>query len=293
MDAVPYGQVERAGPGVRRVLARNPSPFTFTGTQTHIVGTGDVAIVDPGPDLPEHVEAILHAVRGERVAAILVTHTHRDHSPAAAALKMATGAPVVGCAPLLPTAGDGFQEAYDIDYAPDGVLGDGEAVEGAGWTLRAVATPGHMSNHLCFAFEEERALFSGDHVMGWSTSVVLPPDGHMGDYMASLAKLAGRDDRIYFPGHGGPVEAPAKLVRGLIAHRRSREAQILRGLAAGPSDVATLVARGYPALDPALIAAAGASVTAHLIFLEEQGRVVRSGAMWRLAGRPGARERAG
>lgn len=293
MDAAPYAHVEQAGPGIRRVLARNPSPFTFTGTQTHIVGHGDVAIVDPGPDLPEHVEAILEAVRGERIAAILVTHTHRDHSPAAAALKAATGAPVIGCAPLLPTAGDGFQEAYDVAYAPDRVLGDGEAVEGAGWTMRAVATPGHMSNHLCFAFEEERALFSGDHVMGWSTSVVLPPDGHMGDYMASLAKLAGRDDRVYFPAHGLPVAEPAKLVRGLIAHRRSREAQIVRTLETGPADVATLVARSYPALDAALVPAAGASVAAHLIFLEEQGRVVRSGATWRLADGPDARETAG
>lgn len=293
MDAAPYAHVEQAGPGVRRVLARNPSPFTFTGTQTHIVGQGEVAIVDPGPDLPEHVEAILQAVRGERVAAILVTHTHRDHSPAAAALKAATGAPVVGCAPLLPTAGDGFQESYDIAYAPDRVLGDGEAVEDAGWTLRAVATPGHMSNHLCFAFEEESALFSGDHVMGWSTSVVLPPDGHMGDYMASLRKLAGRDDRVYYPAHGPPVAQPAKLVRGLIAHRRRREAQIVRTLETGPADVAALVARHYPALDPALVPAAAASVLAHLIFLEEQGRVVRSGTTWRLADGPDARETAG
>jgi len=168
MDAAPYGQVEQAGPGVRRLLARNPSPFTFTGTQTHIVGRGEVAVVDPGPDLLDHVTAILDATRGERVATILVTHTHRDHSPAAAALKAATGAPIIGCALLTPPAGDGFSEAFDTNYAPDRVLGDGEAVAGPGWTLRAVTTPGHMSNHLCFAFEEERALFSGDHVMGWS-----------------------------------------------------------------------------------------------------------------------------
>lgn len=289
MDAAPYAHVEQAGPGVRRVLARNPSPFTFTGTQTHIVGTGDVAIVDPGPDLPEHVTAILEAVRGERVTAILVTHTHRDHSPAAAALKAATGAPVVGCAQLLPTAGDGFQESYDVAYAPDRVLRDGEAVEGADWTLRAVATPGHMSNHLCFAFEQDRALFSGDHVMGWSTSVILPPDGHMGDYMTSLAKLSGRDDRIYYPAHGAPVAAPAKLLRGLIAHRRSRETQIMKALEAGPSDIAALVARNYPALDAPLVPAAGASVLAHLIFLEEQARVVRSGETWRHADGPDAR----
>lgn len=283
MDAALYCLVEQAGPGVRRVLARNPSAFTHTGTQTHIVGAGDVAIVDPGPDSPEHVDAILAATAGERIAAILVTHTHRDHSPAASALSAATGAPVVGCAPLMPPADDAFGEAYDLSYAPDRVLTDGEAVEGPGWTLRAVATPGHMSNHLCFAFEEERALFSGDHVMGWSTSVILPPDGNMADYMASLAKLAARDDRVYYPAHGPRVDAPAKLVRGMIAHRRAREAQILRALADGASTTAELVARNYPGLAPTLTAAAGASVRAHLIDLCEQGRVRADNDRWRLA----------
>lgn len=281
MDAAPYCQVEQAGPGVRRVLARNPSPFTFTGTQTHIVGTGEVAVVDPGPDLPEHVEAVLAATKGERVAAILVTHTHKDHSPAARALSAATGAPVVGCAPVVPVdAGALGSESFDLDYAPDRVLGDGEAVEGAGWTLRAVATPGHMSNHLCFAYEEERALFSGDHVMGWSTSVILPPDGNMGQYMASLAKLQGRDGRIYYPAHGPVVHAPGKLVRGMIAHRRSREVQIRRLLEEGASGIPDIVARSYPALDAALIPAAGASVLAHLIDLEARGLVRRAGDVW-------------
>jgi glyoxylase-like metal-dependent hydrolase (beta-lactamase superfamily II) len=170
----------------------------------------------------------------------------------------------------------------DAAYAPDRVLSDGEAVTGGDWTLRAVATPGHMSNHLCFAWEEQRALFSGDHVMGWSTSVILPPDGHMGDYLASLRKLAARDDRVYYPAHGEPVDEPAKLVRGLLAHRRAREAQIVRTLETEPADVAALVARNYPGLDAALIPAAGASVLAHLIHLEEQGRVVREGAAWAL-----------
>ena len=287
MDAAPYGRVVEAGPGVRRVLARNPSPFTFTGTQTHLVGTGEVAIIDPGPDLPEHVAAVLDAVGGGRVSAILVTHTHRDHSPAARALKAATGAPVVGCAPIAPVAGD-WGESVDALHAPDRVLGDGEAVSGEGWTLRTVATPGHMSNHLCFAWEEARALFSGDHVMGWSTSVILPPDGHMGDYMASLLKLAARDDRVYYPAHGPPVEAPAKLLRGTIAHRRAREAQILKALGAEAMGVEALVARNYPGLDPALVAGAGASVLAHLIHLEEQGRVRRSGATWHTCAAPDA-----
>jgi glyoxylase-like metal-dependent hydrolase (beta-lactamase superfamily II) len=288
MNAAPYAQVEQPAPGVRRVLARNPSPFTQTGTQTHILGRGEIAIVDPGPLLPEHVDAILAATAGERVVAILVTHTHRDHSPAAAALKAATGALVIGCAPLRPHAADGFGESYDLDYAPDRVLGDGQAVTGGEWTLRAVATPGHMSNHLCFAWDEARALFSGDHVMGWSTSVILPPDGHMGDYLASLRKLAARDDRVYYPAHGEPVDEPAKLVRGLVAHRRAREAQIVRTLEMGPADVAALVARNYPGLDAALVPAAGASVLAHLIHLEEQGRVGRKGAAWALL--PTARE---
>ncbi|HZF42462.1 MAG TPA: MBL fold metallo-hydrolase [Sphingomonadaceae bacterium] len=290
MDAALYGQVEQVGPGVRRVLARNPSPFTQTGTQTHIVGAGEVAVVDPGPDLPEHVAAVLSATAGERIGAILVTHTHRDHSPAAAALRAATGAPVVGCAPLT-TPGGGWGESVDAAYGPDRVLEDGEAVTGGDWTLRAVATPGHMSNHLCFAWDEARALFSGDHVMGWSTSVILPPDGHMGDYLASLHKLAAREDRVYYPAHGEPVDEPAKLVRGLLAHRRARETQIVRTLETGPADVAALVARNYPRLDPALIPAAGASVLAHLIHLEEQGRVVREGAGWTLlpaAGEGGA-----
>ena len=284
MSDEPYAQVEQAGPRVRRVLARNPSPFTFTGTQTHIVGQGEVAVVDPGPDLAEHVDAILRATAGERIAAILVTHTHRDHSPAARALADRTGSPVIGCAPLAAASGQAFAaESYDLDYAPDRVLADGEAASGAGWTLRAVATPGHMSNHLCFAFEEERALFSGDHVMGWSTSVIIPPDGSMGDYLASLARLADRDDRVYYPAHGPPVDTPAKLVRATIAHRRMREAQIVKTLREKSMTIADVVAANYPGLDVRLSAAAGASVWAHLIDLEGRGVVKAVGDEWMLA----------
>jgi len=282
MDAAPYGLVEHAGPGVRRVLARNPSPFTFTGTQTHIVGTGEVAVIDPGPDLPEHVEAILAACRGERVTAILVTHTHRDHSPASRALKAATGAPIIGCVPLAIDDGGLSDESFDIGYAPDRVLAEGEGVAGPGWTLRAVATPGHTSNHLCFAYKEEAALFSGDHVMGWSSSVVLPPDGRMADYIASLVKLRARNDRVYYPGHGLSVDAPGKLVRGFIAHRRQRESQILGLLEAGPAPIANLVERMYVGLDPRLFAAAGASVMAHLIDLDERGLARHADATWNL-----------
>jgi glyoxylase-like metal-dependent hydrolase (beta-lactamase superfamily II) len=267
---------------VRRLLAPNPSPFTFTGTQTHIVGRGEVAVIDPGPDSPPHIEALLRATAGERIVAIVCTHTHRDHSPGTRPLKEATGAPIIGCAALSLTD-QGEEESFDPDYAPDRVLADGEALEGEGWTLEAVATPGHTSNHLCFAMAEERALFSGDHVMGWSTTIVSPPDGDMAAYMASLAKLQARDEAIYYPAHGPAVEAPQKLLRGLILHRRHREAQILAELVAAPQSIGAMVQRMYRDVDPGLHPAAERSVLAHLIDLESRGRVSRDAAAWRLA----------
>ncbi len=187
-------------PLVTRVLAPNPSPFTYTGTQTYLVGTSVLAVIDPGPADPRHLAALVAAIGGRSVAAILCTHTHRDHSPAAALLKAATGAPIIGCAPLtLEDAGPRADAAFDTGYAPDRVLADGESISGPDWTLVAVATPGHTSNHLCFALPESGALFCGDHVMGWSTTVVAPPDGDMAAYMASLDKLMAREsDRIYF-----------------------------------------------------------------------------------------------
>jgi glyoxylase-like metal-dependent hydrolase (beta-lactamase superfamily II) len=228
------GRIVEVAPLVRSILAPNPSRFTFEGTQTFIVGKGDVAILDPGPDIREHVDALIAGLAGERVAAIVCTHTHRDHSPASRRLAAATGAPIVGCAPLsLADDGVGADAAFDPDYVPDRVLEDGERLEGEGWTLEAVATPGHTSNHLCFALPQEHALFTGDHVMGWSTSIVSPPDGDMGAYMASLAKLEERDEAIYYPAHGPIVEDPPKLVRGLILHRRHREAQVLEALRRG------------------------------------------------------------
>ena len=217
---------------MRRVIAPNASPFTFNGTCAYIVGQGAVAIVDPGPDDETHVRALLAAVEGERVEAILVTHTHRDHSVAARTLRDATGARIVGAAPFAPR-GDGtggLDSSHDRDYAPDTILADGERLQGRGFTIEAVATPGHCANHLCFALLEESALFSGDHVMGWSTSVVAPPDGSMGAYMASLDKLRGREETVYWPGHGGPVVEPQRYVRALIHHRRQREASILAAL---------------------------------------------------------------
>ena len=271
-------------PLVRRLLAPNPSPFTYTGTETYIVGKGEVAVIDPGPDLPEHVDAILAATQGERVTAILCTHTHRDHSPASRALQVATGAPIVGCAPLtLDDAGPRADAAFDADYRPDRVLSDGACVAGPGWTLEAVATPGHTSNHLCFGLRESGALFSGDHIMGWSTTVVSPPDGDMAAYMASLDKLLGRPDRIYYPAHGDPVHEPQRFVRAVAAHRRARERQILDLLQLEAQAIPAMVAAMYRGIDPRLHGAAGRSVLAHLIDLEARDRVWRDGDKWAIA----------
>ena len=310
-DSIRAGETEQHEPLVARVLAPNPSPYTFTGTQTWIVGAADAAdcaVIDPGPtgngksvgdpaapiygrERPDndaygagHVEAILRAVGRRRLAAILCTHTHRDHSPAAAPLKAATGAAIIGCAPLaLTDDGPRADSAFDPDYAPDQVLADGEQVAGDGWTLAAVATPGHTSNHLCYALLETRALFTGDHVMKWSTSVVSPPDGDMAAYMASLDKLHDRDDRVYYPAHGPAVTNPRQLVRGMLGHRRQREAQILRELAKGPRAIPVMVAAMYKGLDPRLTGAAGRSVLAHLIDLKRRQLVAEQGKeLWAL-----------
>ncbi|MCS6986925.1 MAG: MBL fold metallo-hydrolase [Sphingomonadaceae bacterium] len=274
--AAPYGRAEGVSPLVRRVLARNPSPFTYTGTGTYLVGRGDVAVIDPGPADPDHLQAILQATHGERIAAILITHTHLDHSPGAGPLRAATGAPVLGCAPLaLADLGPRADEGFDPSYSPDRVLADGERIQGPGWTLAAVHTPGHTSNHLCFALAEEGALFTGDHVMGWSTTVVAPPDGDMAAYMSSLERLLARDDTVFYPTHGPPVTEPKRWVRHLLAHRRQREAQILAELAAGPRTIPSIVERLYAQVDRRLWGAAGRSVLAHLLDLEARGAVRR------------------
>jgi len=277
-------QLEQVGPGIRRLLAPNPSPFTFTGTQTYVVGEGEVAVIDPGPDDPDHVAALLEALGEERVAASLVTHTHRDHSPASRALAEATGAPIVGCAPLaIPDDGPRADAAFDFDYRPDVVLSDGGRVAIGEHVLEAVATPGHTSNHLCFALVGTRALFTGDHVMGWSTTIVSPPDGDMAAYMQSLDRLLARDDRVYYPTHGPAVEDPKGHVQALIDHRRMREAQILEQIEAGEGTIAGMVTKLYTETDPALHPAAQRSVLAHLIDLQQRGRVAFDGDTWRLA----------
>ena len=269
-------------PLVRRITADNPSAFTFTGTQTYLVGHGAVAVIDPGPNEPAHLDAILRATVGERIAAILCTHTHKDHSPAAGPLSARTGAPVIGCAPLvIEDLGPRADASFDTTYAPGRVLADGEMLSGEGWTLEAVATPGHTSNHLCFDLVEESALFTGDHVMGWSTTVISPPDGDMADYMASLAKLEARDDRVYYPAHGDPVEKPQRFVRSLAGHRRQREGQILRLIDEGVGTIEDMVPRMYAGLDVRLHGAARRSVLAHLIDLRDRGAVAEDGEVWR------------
>src|SRR5947209_9280861 len=281
MDA-PYGQVEQLERGVTRVLAHNPSAFTYFGTQTYLIGDAEVAVIDPGPDVPEHIEALEQAIAGRRVAAIMCTHTHRDHSPAARVLAERTGAPVVGCAPLaLQTVGPRADASFDFDYVPERVLADGEQLDVDGEPLTVVATPGHTSNHLCFAYRG--ALFTGDHVMGWSTTVVVPPDGDMAAYMGSLDKLRRRDDRIYYPAHGPAVTNPQQYVRHLVGHRLQREQQILTLVRERPRPIPDIVANAYPALDPRLIAAAGGSVHAHLLDLERRGLVEREGERWTAA----------
>ncbi|HEX4767460.1 MAG TPA: MBL fold metallo-hydrolase [Lichenihabitans sp.] len=274
-------ELQRVSPGIRRLIANNGGPFTFTGTCSYIVGRGEVAVIDPGPNDPSHLHALLDAVAGETVRHILVTHTHRDHSPGAAALREATGAEIVGCRPRRPAAGHEahphLDAGFDRAYAPDRILGEGDGVEGPAYRLFAVETPGHTSDHLAFGFPAEGALFSGDHVMAWSTTVVVPPDGSMRAYMASLRKLIGRDDTIYWPGHGGPVRQPRTFVNALLVHRQWREAAILRCLAAGDATVATIVGRIYRDLAPALRGGASQSVLAHLVDLVDAGRVVVDG----------------
>jgi glyoxylase-like metal-dependent hydrolase (beta-lactamase superfamily II) len=278
----PTGEIEQLEPLVRRVLAPNGSPFTYTGTQTYLVGGAEgLAVIDPGPAEPDHLDALIRAIGDVPVVVIACTHTHRDHSPAAAPLAERTGAPVIGCAALVLESDEPRADApFDKDYAPDRVLADGEHLGGCGWTLTALATPGHTSNHLCFALEESGALFTGDHVMGWSTTVVAPPDGDMAAYLASLALLQERDDRVYYPAHGPAVHNPRQLVRGMIGHRRQRERQILKLLGERAQEIAALVPQMYKGVNPWLWPAAGLSVKAHLLDLERRALVARSGDLW-------------
>lgn len=278
----PAGEVATLSPLVRRVIAGNGGPMTFTGTCTYIVGRGTVAVIDPGPDDPVHVERLLAAIHGETVSHIVVTHTHRDHSPAVPLLKAATGARIVGCGPHRPSRllGPGEEHvldaAADTGYAPEDPMRDCDVITGPGWSLAAVETPGHTANHLAFTLAEEDTLFSGDHVMAWSTSVVAPPDGSMAAYMASIEKLRGLEHARYWPGHGGPVTEPQRFLRGLVQHRRQREAAILNRLGQGDETVAAMVPAIYQGLAPALHGAASLSVLAQLEDLVTRGTVQAS-----------------
>ncbi|MBW6397736.1 MBL fold metallo-hydrolase [Roseomonas sp. HJA6] len=281
-DPLPPGAVEQVAPGIRRILCGNPGPFTFRGTNTWLIGAGQsVAVLDPGPVDGAHLSAILDATRGERISHILVSHTHRDHSPGVAALQAATGAPSFGFGPHM-TPPDQGGEGGDHGFRPDVTVPDGGAVKGGDWALSAIHTPGHCANHLCFALEGTGILFSADHVMSWSTTVVSPPDGDMTAYMRSLARLAEREDRLFLPGHGPALPDPGAFMAALAAHRREREAMVLDALrAARRATAQELVPPVYgPALDARLVPAAARSLLAHLIKLQAEGAAKRDGDAW-------------
>jgi glyoxylase-like metal-dependent hydrolase (beta-lactamase superfamily II) len=274
------GEAVQVSPLVRRVLANNPSPFTFKGTASFIIGSGKVAVIDPGPDDDAHLASLLRALRGETVSHILITHSHADHSPLTGRLQAATGARTFGYGGVAAdhTAGLRLDASIDHAFVPDQRLSDGDVVDGDGWSLEALFTPGHMSNHMCFALPQEKALFAGDHVMSWATSVIAPPDGDMGQYFTSLRKLLDRNDQVYHPSHGPSRSDPLPLVRGYLAHRRMREAAILARVAQGARTIPDIVALIYADVDPKLHAAAALSTRAHLDHLAERGRVtVRDG----------------
>jgi len=285
LNASPGVEV-RLSPLVSRVLAPNPGPFTFKGTGVYILGAGaSVAVIDPGPALPAHIENLKRILATRQVSHILVTHTHRDHSPAAAALKVWSGAKTYGVplASRASVADEGMvDEAHDHDFVPDTAVQDGMRIKGEGFNLECVATPGHTANHLCYALQEERALFSGVHVMGWSTSVIAPPDGDMGQYLASLEKLKTRGDSILYPTHGSPITKPQDWLGQLIAHRHMREDQILAALKTAPLSIFELVEKLYATLDGALRPAAAQQVAAHLAHLKARGKVTPDDGRWRI-----------
>lgn len=278
-----YGEPAQLSERLTRVIARNPGPFTFTGTGVYIVaGTGPAAVIDPGPDVPSHLDALLAALGDRPVSHVLVTHTHKDHCEIARRFADAVEAPILGFGPHPSSPPQGartaLDEGGDSRFAPDIRLVDGARVAGDGWTIEAVHTPGHLSNHLCFRLVEEKALFTGDHIMGWSTTVVAPPDGSMGAYLDSLERLLAADDRIYYPTHGAPIDRPHAFARAVRAHRHIRDGQILDQLRKGVARVPDMVKTIYADIDPRLHAAAALNVLAHLIRLVDIGTVSADGA---------------
>lgn len=275
-----YGVLERVAPRVRRIVARNPSPFTWHGTGTYVLGEGRVAVVDPGPDLAEHVDALLAALERETITHLLVTHTHRDHSPACRAIRAATGAPSYGFGPHGSgriEAGVQVEEGADYDFVPDVPVCHGDVIRGHGWSVECVHTPGHTSNHVCYQLREERALFCGDHVMGWSTTIISPPDGEIGTYLDSLTLLLAREDHCYWPTHGPRVDEPKRLVRALVDHRLERVEEVRACLARGIHEIPDMVTRMYADIPVLMHRAAGRSVLATLVFMMARGEVVCEG----------------
>jgi glyoxylase-like metal-dependent hydrolase (beta-lactamase superfamily II) len=276
-----YGEVRQVSPLIRRVICNNPGPFTFTGTGTYIVGSGNVAVIDPGPDDDAHFDALAAALDGESVSHILVTHTHRDHSPLAQRLKQLTGAKTHAYGPhgadrqrKIECGSNQLDASGDMDFTPDITIGHGDIIEGNGWSMEAVFTPGHTSNHTAFSLREENALFSGDHVMAWSTSVIAPPDGNMSEYFASLSLLMERDDEVYWPTHGPEKRNPKSFVRAFISHRRMREEAIFRRIAKGDRTIDAIVKAVYADIDPRLHPAAAMSTFAHVEHLLERGKII-------------------
>lgn len=271
------GVADEVLPGVRRIIANNPGPFTYTGSGTYIVGTGVVAVIDPGPDDPAHLDALMAALTGERVSHILITHTHSDHCGGARGFAELCGAPILGFSPhpVREQQHDtpALDEGADYSFKPDQLIGDGENIEGPDWRIESVHTPGHLSNHLCFALEQEKALFTGDHMMGWATTVVAPPDGEMNAYIESLSKLLMRDDEIYLPTHGAPINNPKRFVRAVRTHRLMRDGQIIEQLRNGRTRIKEIVAIMYSDIDTRLHGAAALNVLAHLIRLVSNGAV--------------------
>lgn len=299
-----YRQVDRLSPLIRRVVAENPNPFTFTGTGVYLVGRGDVAVIDPGPTLTEHLDAVMGALGPkERITRVLVTHTHSDHTASVPLLVERTGAVTYGFGPHGPvpdhdpldevsfdeyftaeekdefdklwadTPDELKREGPDKEFTPDVVVGDGDLIEGSGWTVEVVHTPGHTSNHVCFCLQDEKVLFTGDHVMGWATSVISPPDGDLFDYLNSLRKLLERDDERYWPTHGPSIEDPKTYVQSFLDHRLNREQQIVAGLKDGPSTIKAIVPDMYADVDKRLWRAAANSVYSHLLALHRERRV--------------------
>ena len=275
----PYGEIEDISPGIRRITANNPAPYTFKGTGTYIIGRGNVAVIDPGPLHIPHIDAIMKGLEGETISHILVTHNHKDHSPAARPLSEICGAKIYAH----DVEGQQYHEAdveegLDKAFNPDVIIKDGDIIEGDNWSVEAVHTPGHLSNHICFAYHQENALFSGDHIMGWSTTIISPPDGNMQHYMDSLEKLIERDDEIYYPTHGSHIENPRRFVSNILKHRLAREKTILKAIDAGDDTIDQIVASLYPKINPSLLIAAERTVLAHLIRLVDLEEVACDGA---------------